>query len=128
MNYRRLLIIAISGIAIVGALVVSAQVDSGLSEILGITAIVMAMVNVVGGFMVTNKINSRATDVDHAGLATQVTLTFQDEVTAIERLSRETGKVEKLELKDHAFTFNLPAGTGDLFKYASGGPFVGVQQ
>lgn len=79
-------------------------------------------------FMVTNKINSRATDVDHAGLATQVTLTFQDEVTAIERLSRETGKVEKLELKDHAFTFNLPAGTGDLFKYASGGPFVGVQQ
>ena len=48
---------AISGIAIVGALVVSvpAQVDSGLSEILGITAIVMAMVNVVGGFMVTDR-------------------------------------------------------------------------
>ena len=79
-------------------------------------------------FMVTNKINSRATDVDDAGLATQVTLTFKDEVTAIERLSRETGKVERLELKDHAFTFKLPAGTGDLFKYASGRPFVGVRQ
>ncbi len=46
---------AISGIAIVGALVVSAQVEPGLSEILGITAIVMAMVNVVGGFMVTDR-------------------------------------------------------------------------
>ena len=46
---------AISGIAVVGALVVSAQVDSGLAQILGITAIVMAMVNVVGGFMVTDR-------------------------------------------------------------------------
>ncbi len=46
---------AISGIAIVGALVVSAQVDSGLAQILGISAIVMAMINVVGGFMVTDR-------------------------------------------------------------------------
>jgi NAD(P) transhydrogenase subunit alpha len=46
---------AISGIAVIGALVVSAQVDSGLSEIFGITAIVMAMINVVGGFMVTDR-------------------------------------------------------------------------
>ncbi len=44
---------AISGIAVVGALVVSAQVDSGLAQVLGIAAIVMAMINVVGGFMVT---------------------------------------------------------------------------
>ena len=34
---------------------VSAQVDSGLAQVLGITAIVMAMVNVVGGFMVTDR-------------------------------------------------------------------------
>ncbi len=46
---------AISGIAVVGALVVSAQVDSGLAQILGIMAIVMAMINVVGGFMVTDR-------------------------------------------------------------------------
>ena len=46
---------AISGIAVVGALVVSAQVDSGLAQILGITAIVLAMINVVGGFMVTDR-------------------------------------------------------------------------
>ncbi len=46
---------AISGIAVVGALVVSAQVDSGLAQTLGIAAIVMAMINVVGGFMVTDR-------------------------------------------------------------------------
>ena len=46
---------AISGIAVVGALVVSAQVDSGLTQILGIAAIVMAMINVVGGFLVTDR-------------------------------------------------------------------------
>ncbi|HAB29993.1 MAG TPA: pyridine nucleotide transhydrogenase [Gemmatimonadetes bacterium] len=46
---------AISGIAVVGALVVSSQVDSGLAQILGIAAIVMAMINVVGGFMVTDR-------------------------------------------------------------------------
>ena len=46
---------AISGIAVVGALVVSAQVNSGLAQILGIAAIVMAMINVVGGFMVTDR-------------------------------------------------------------------------
>ena len=46
---------AISGIAVVGALVVSAQVDSGLAQILGIMAIVMAMINVVGGFLVTDR-------------------------------------------------------------------------
>jgi NAD(P) transhydrogenase subunit alpha len=46
---------AISGISIVGALVVSAQVDSGLPQWLGGLAIALAMVNVVGGFMVTDR-------------------------------------------------------------------------
>ena len=46
---------AISGIAVVGALVVSAASDGGLAGILGVTAIVMAMINVVGGFMVTDR-------------------------------------------------------------------------
>ena len=46
---------AISGIAVVGALVVSSQVDSGLAQVLGITAIGMAMINVVGGFLVTDR-------------------------------------------------------------------------
>lgn len=46
---------AISGIALVGALVVTAAADGGLVEILGIVAIVMATINVVGGFMVTDR-------------------------------------------------------------------------
>ena len=47
---------------------------------------------------------------------------------SIDAMYRETGKVERLKLKDHGFTFKLPAGTGDLFKYAGGRPFVGVKQ
>jgi len=46
---------AISGIALVGALVVTAEADGGLVEILGVIAIVMATINVVGGFMVTDR-------------------------------------------------------------------------
>ena len=46
---------AISGIALVGALVVTAAADGGLVEILGVIAIVMATINVVGGFMVTDR-------------------------------------------------------------------------
>lgn len=46
---------AISGIALVGALVVTAAADGGMVEILGVIAIVMATINVVGGFMVTDR-------------------------------------------------------------------------
>jgi NAD(P) transhydrogenase subunit alpha len=46
---------AISGIAIVGALVVTASADSRTVEILGIVGIAMATINVVGGFMVTDR-------------------------------------------------------------------------
>jgi len=46
---------AISGIAIVGALLVVSSVEGSLSTVLGFLAIVFAMVNVVGGFMVTDR-------------------------------------------------------------------------
>ncbi len=46
---------AISGIAIVGALVVSAQADTVLVTVLGLVGIIMATINVVGGFMVTDR-------------------------------------------------------------------------
>ncbi len=45
---------AISGIAVIGALVVAAQAGETTGQVLGVVAIVMAMVNVVGGFMVTD--------------------------------------------------------------------------
>ena len=77
-------------------------------------------------FMVVNK-NHRARhhkDGDRS-LLQDVTLTFAPQVTAIERLSRRTGEVERRSLKDHTFSFRLPGGTGDLFKYATDAPFAG---
>jgi NAD(P) transhydrogenase subunit alpha len=46
---------AISGIAIIGALVVSAQAETVLVTVLGVVGIAMATINVVGGFMVTDR-------------------------------------------------------------------------
>ncbi|MFQ5882563.1 MAG: NAD(P) transhydrogenase subunit alpha [Candidatus Methylomirabilales bacterium] len=46
---------AISGISVIGAMVVAGRLDTPLSTILGVAAVVMATVNVVGGFMVTDR-------------------------------------------------------------------------
>jgi len=46
---------AISGIILVGAIFVAGSSTSTLGTILGIVAVFLATVNVVGGFMVTNR-------------------------------------------------------------------------
>jgi NAD(P) transhydrogenase subunit alpha len=46
---------AISGIAVIGALTIAAGASSTLVTILGLVAIIMATINVVGGFMVTDR-------------------------------------------------------------------------
>ena len=46
---------AISGIAIVGAILAAGSEQGMLSAVLGFIAIVMATVNVVGGFLVTGR-------------------------------------------------------------------------
>jgi H+-translocating NAD(P) transhydrogenase subunit alpha len=46
---------AISGITLVGAVVVAGRVESPLSTALAVLAVVFATVNVVGGFMVTDR-------------------------------------------------------------------------
>lgn len=46
---------AISGIAVIGALIISGPKESSITVILGLIAIVLAMVNVVGGFLVTDR-------------------------------------------------------------------------
>ena len=46
---------AISGITVVGALVAARHGDNRLSSILGMLAIVTATANVVGGFLVTDR-------------------------------------------------------------------------
>ena len=45
---------AISGIAIVGA-IISTKIDGGVGSYLGIIAVVFATINVVGGFLVTDR-------------------------------------------------------------------------
>ena len=46
---------AISGITVIGALVVAATAEGTLGAVLGVVAIVLATINVVGGFMVTDR-------------------------------------------------------------------------
>jgi len=46
---------AISGITIVGSLIAAGEGHGTLSVILGMVAVIFAMVNVVGGFMVTDR-------------------------------------------------------------------------
>ena len=46
---------AISGIVIVGALLVAGQAEGTTGQILGAVAVGLATVNVVGGFMVTDR-------------------------------------------------------------------------
>lgn len=46
---------AISGIAVVGAILVAGENDWNLTVILGLIAIIFATVNVVGGFLVTDR-------------------------------------------------------------------------
>ncbi len=47
---------AISGISIVGALLVLSQLTEGTAQtIIGVIAVIMATINVVGGFMVTDR-------------------------------------------------------------------------
>ena len=46
---------AISGIAIVGALVVAGKPHSTLTIVLGVIAVAFAMINVIGGFLVTDR-------------------------------------------------------------------------
>jgi len=46
---------AISGITIVGALIAAQRGDFTVSSIVGLCAVIFATINVVGGFMVTNR-------------------------------------------------------------------------
>jgi NAD(P) transhydrogenase subunit alpha len=46
---------AISGITIIGALIASGAEQTSLASILGVVAVALATVNVVGGFLVTDR-------------------------------------------------------------------------
>ena len=46
---------AVSGIALTGAVLIAGMVESPLSATLGLLAVILATINVVGGFMVTDR-------------------------------------------------------------------------
>lgn len=46
---------AISGITVIGSIIASASGKSDLSAMLGFIAVIFAMINVVGGFLVTDR-------------------------------------------------------------------------
>ncbi len=46
---------AISGITIIGSLLIAGRVESPLLTVLGVAAVTCAMINVVGGFLVTDR-------------------------------------------------------------------------
>ena len=46
---------AIHGVILIGAVVVTGHTDSGLGLALGLVAVVLATVNMVGGFVVTDR-------------------------------------------------------------------------
>ena len=46
---------AISGVTIIGALVVAARGDTTVATVLGFLAVAFATINVVGGFLVTDR-------------------------------------------------------------------------
>ena len=46
---------AVSGITILGAMVVAGRGDTQVASILGLVAVIFAMINVVGGYLVTDR-------------------------------------------------------------------------
>lgn len=46
---------AIHGIILLGAIIVTGQTESGVALVVGLVAIVLAAVNLVGGFVVTDR-------------------------------------------------------------------------
>jgi NAD(P) transhydrogenase subunit alpha len=46
---------AIHGIILIGAMIVLGTADSGLAQAVGLVAVILATVNVVGGFVVTDR-------------------------------------------------------------------------
>ena len=81
-------------------------------------------------FMLVNLL--RQTDTSPADTRQSITVEFDfgtSGITSLQRLSRQTGRVETIPLvhlsgSRYRFTLELPGGTGDLFKYQTGAPFV----
>jgi NAD(P) transhydrogenase subunit alpha len=62
---------AIHGIVLIGAMLIAGSADSTLEQVLAFVAVVFGTINVVGGFLVTDRMlemfKRRPTDRDEAG-------------------------------------------------------------
>jgi len=77
-------------------------------------------------FMLTNTWHSMTATSEQRTLTFRIV--FDPSVKAVLRLSRRTGKVEKLAVDPKkGLAVTLPGGTGDLFKFDTG-PFVGLDE
>lgn len=88
-------------------------------------------------FMVTNALGAYLNDPSLlvTDCTQRITMNFDfgtSSINSLERLRRSDGQVEVVPLahlsgSQYQLTFDLDGGTGDLFKYNDGTPFVGVQ-
>src|SRR6185312_4358363 len=88
-------------------------------------------------FMVTNALGAYLQDPSLlvSDCTQQITLDFDftgSNITSLKRLRRTDGQVELVPLihltgNQYRLTFDLEGGTGDLFKYNDGTPFVGIE-
>ena len=84
-------------------------------------------------FMILNGLSSAYESGTATNTRQSIHLTFDfgaSGIQALHRISRSTGMVETVTLTPeggsvYSLDLELPGGTGDLFKYATGAPFVG---
>ena len=69
---------AISGIVLIGALIVVVRTDEMLGTVVGIGAVALATINVVGGFMVTDRMLQMFKKGPNAVSYTHLTLPTRD--------------------------------------------------
>jgi hypothetical protein len=85
-------------------------------------------------FMVTNGLSDGSATAAQTQQTIHLTFNFGSSgITSLQRLSRTTGQVETVSLVSdgggvYHLDLTLDGGTGDLFKYNTGAPFVGVEE
>lgn len=86
--------------------------------------------------MVTNGLTDYTGDADACEQVIHISFDFWTSgITSLQRLNRSTGEVEVISTSNgltysnglYHLDLTLSGGTGDLFKYNTGGNFVGIE-
>lgn len=83
-------------------------------------------------FMITNGLTARDGSAADCRQEIKINFLFSDGVDSVDRLRQDTGEVEHITLPlipgtgRHQLTIQYDGGTGELFKFGTGAPFVGV--